>query len=98
WSRCGIEITFMGGRARMMSARSRATSISTRNPSRLLKAGSWVVIRGPWFLFAVCASVDNGGLIGFVFAGHQLPAQQFSDGRFRQGFHELEAARPLEVG
>ena len=39
WSRCGIDTTLSGGRSRMTSARSRASSISTRKPSSAGEAG-----------------------------------------------------------
>ena len=89
WSRCGIDTMLNGGRSRMMSARSRAASISTRKPSSAARRGSVKVMvvmrRFP------CSTQ-------LVFARDQLAAQQLADRRFRDGLDEHIAARPLEVG
>src|SRR5262249_54979780 len=51
WSRCGMLTTLSGGRSRMMSARPRGSSISTRKPSRSCRSpwdGCASVIASPW--------------------------------------------------
>src|SRR3954464_6014975 len=92
-------MVFIGGRARMMSARSRPASISTRKPSRFWSLGSaWVwgslmnqtfrLVRIKWLW---------GCLFGLVFARNEFSAQKLAAGRLRDLANKDVATRPLEI-
>src|SRR3954466_1847655 len=93
-------MVFIGGRARMMSARSRPASISTRKPSRFWSRGSaWVWGALMNQTFGWCGSKGCGGhLFGLVFARNEFSAQKLADGRLRDLANKDVAARPLEIG
>src|ERR1700733_1777955 len=95
WSRSGLATTLSGGRLRMMSARSCASSISTWKPSSLASLGSAKV-----YVEAIVSSflLIRSRVFRLIVAGHQQAAQQFSDRGFRQRIDKDETPRALEIG
>src|SRR5258706_9455495 len=86
----------------MMSARSCASSISTRKPSSFDRRESeklnddGIVVFLPLKIASLCCGRWRPAL-GIVFPGDQQPAQQLSNRGFRDRIDEDKSSRTLEV-
>src|SRR5712691_13503331 len=86
----------------MMSARSWASSISTWKPSSFERRTSAKLNADGISGFPSSDYSGRSGhrwrpALGIVFPGDQQPAQQLSDGRFRDRIDEHKSSRTLEV-